>query len=544
MARISKRVSLNPGKKTMSVNQQADLELPTSSPTNSAAHVQQVRKAARSTETVHLLTLEKSNERIEALELQARELALVVEATRQQSLIESERKIEALRQTARELADFVETLRHQTRIQSEAEVAALGQKAHDLAVSVESVREATFQESQEKSKSLEEQFRQSQKMDAVGQLAAGVAHDFNNLLTVIVGYSALLLLKLPATDPSRESLGQIRKAGERAANLTRQLLAFGRKQIMAPVVLNLNSLVTELEKMLRRLIGEDILFNTHLDPAIAPIKVDSGQLEQVIMNLAVNARDAMPQGGQITVETTMVEWDHDYCRLNADCKPGKFVKLSITDTGSGMTPEVKARIFEPFFTTKEPGKGTGLGLSTVFGIIKQSDGYINVYSEVGHGTSFSIYLPAIAAKASASTSNRSLESILPGTETILLVEDEQGVREIARIVLASYGYTVLEAKNGQEALAIVDRHKGPIHMCITDVVMPEMSGRQLAETLRTKRPGFRVMFMSGYTDDAVVRNGIIQAEEIFLQKPFTPTALAKKVREVLDEKNKAGVSGN
>ncbi|MBI4751424.1 MAG: PAS domain S-box protein [Acidobacteria bacterium] len=383
---------------------------------------------------------------------------------------------------------------------------------------------------------LEDQLRQSQKMEAIGKLAGGVAHDFNNLLMVIIGYSDLVLGRLPGTDPKRTYVADIKQAGEKAAALTRQLLAFSRKQILEPKILDLNEIVTNIEKMLRRLIGEDIVLTSVLKPALGKVKVDPGQIEQVIINLAVNARDAMPDGGRLTIETSMVEFSEEYGRLHPDYQPGWYVLLSLTDTGCGMTAEVKNRIFEPFFTTKAQGKGTGLGLATVFGILKQSEGHIEVNSEVGFGTCFNIYLPVIEEKWKPETGSDTMELLRPGYESILLVEDEPIVREVTKQSLEVFGYQVKEAGNGQEALGLIKTISEPIALLITDVVMPQMNGRQLAEQLRLQFPDLKVLFISGYTDDAIVRHGIIDANVAFLQKPFTPTALAKKVREVLEGK--------
>ena len=383
-------------------------------------------------------------------------------------------------------------------------------------------------------RSLEEQFRQAQKMEAFGQLAGGVAHDFNNLLTIINGYSDLLLQSLPAGDPSRELIAEIHKAGERSAGLTRQLLAFSRQQILAPRVLDLNEVVTDTEKMLRRLIGEDLRLATTLDPALWAVRADAGQVEQVLMNLAVNARDAMPRGGRLTIETRNVELDETYVRTHPDARAGPHVLLRVSDTGSGMPPEVRARIFEPFFTTKGPGKGTGLGLATVYGIVKQSGGHVAVDSEVGVGTTFHVYLPQVANAAGGSKTHRALRDPPRGTETILLVEDEDGVRVLTRRVLAGCGYTVLEAANGDEASRVASAHDGPIHLLVTDVVMPGVGGRAVTELVAERHPSVRVLFMSGYTDDAVIRHGVIREGVNFLQKPFSPAALAFKVRAVLD----------
>ena len=383
-------------------------------------------------------------------------------------------------------------------------------------------------------KNLEDQFRQAQKMEAFGQLAGGVAHDFNNLLSIILGYSDLLLQSLPKSDPSRQLVDEIYKAGERSAALTRQLLAFSRKQVLVTRILNLNEVVTDTDKMLRRLIGEDIRLTSTLDSQPWLVLADAGQIEQVILNLAVNARDAMPQGGRLTIETRNVKLDEDYVRTHKDARSGPHVLLSITDTGSGMPPEVIAKIFEPFFTTKEPGKGTGLGLATVYGIVKQSGGHVAVYSEVGIGTTFKIYLPRTEQASEPKIVSRVL--IPPrGTETILLAEDEAGLRTLTKLILSQCGFQVLEAVDGEDALRVAAAHDGPIHLLITDVVMPGKGGRAVAERLADLYPGLRVLFISGYTDDAVIRHGVLRDGVNFLQKPFIARVLASKVREVLDK---------
>jgi PAS domain S-box-containing protein len=382
-------------------------------------------------------------------------------------------------------------------------------------------------------KRLEEQFRQSQKMEAIGTLAGGVAHDFNNLLTIISGYSELLFGMARADDPAREFLREIKQAGERATALTRQLLAFSRKQVLAPTVLDLNNIVGEMEKMFRRLIGEDIDLAISLEEKLGPVRADPGQMEQVLLNLVVNARDAMPAGGKLTIETRNTILDASYAQSHADIKPGRYVLLAVSDTGCGMDKATLAKIFEPFFTTKGIGKGTGLGLSTVYGIVKQSGGGIQVYSEPGQGSCFKIYLPRLKEPAPADR-GRSAPFIIPqGTETILLVEDDDRVRQLARMALEAVGYTILEAPNGGEALELSAAHRGPIHLLVTDVVMPQMNGRQLAAQLTSTRPDMKVLYLSGYTDDAIVRHGVLEKGLAFLQKPFTPAVLARKVREVL-----------
>ncbi|MGH7315304.1 MAG: ATP-binding protein, partial [Candidatus Rokuibacteriota bacterium] len=378
------------------------------------------------------------------------------------------------------------------------------------------------------------QLEQAQKMDAIGRLAGGVAHDFNNLLTVILGRTDLLLHPLRPEDPMRRGIELIQRTASRAADLTRQLLAFSRKQVLEAVVLDLGAVTTDMKDMLGRLIGEDIALLTERAPALGRVKADRGQIEQVVMNLAVNARDAMPQGGRLILETANVDLDDDYVRRHVGARPGPHVMLAVSDTGTGIRREIQAQIFEPFFTTKEPGKGTGLGLATVYGIVKQSGGYIEVDSEPGRGTTFRIYLPRL--DTATTTVDRSTRPVAAagGTETILLVEDEEGVRELARDILRASGYTVLEARNGPEALLLCERHQGPLDLLLTDVVMPRMSGRELAERLAPLRPDLSVLYMSGYTDDAIIRHGVLGAGTAFLQKPFTPAALVQRVRETLD----------
>jgi two-component system, cell cycle sensor histidine kinase and response regulator CckA len=384
-------------------------------------------------------------------------------------------------------------------------------------------------------KRLEEQFRQAQKMEAVGRLAGGIAHDFNNLLMVIQGYADLMAERLSAGDSLRRSAEQIQTAAQRASSLTQQLLAFSRKQMLAPKVLNVHSVVSDMEQILRRLIGEDVELHASTEADLWLVKADRSQIEQVIMNLAVNARDAMPRGGRLTIETANVELDETCAQPPAVVTPGKHVMLAVTDNGLGMDAATKAHIFEPFFTTKEKGKGTGLGLATVYGIVKQSGGYIWVYSEQGRGTTFKIYLPKIEEEVPSSLRDRQVDprSLPRGSEVILLVEDEKGVRELARQYLEMSGYTVLEAEDGHAALELSAMHAGPIHLLMTDVVMPGISGRELADRISRSREGIKILYMSGYTDQAVVHHGILEGDAVLLQKPFNMAALASKLREIL-----------
>jgi two-component system cell cycle sensor histidine kinase/response regulator CckA len=378
----------------------------------------------------------------------------------------------------------------------------------------------------------EARLRQAQKMEAVGRLAGGIAHDFNNVLLVIKGRSGLALMDLPEDTPLREDLQEIDHAADRAANLTRQLLAFSRQQVLQPQVINLNHVVAEMERILRRTLGEDIEFVTVLDPQLGRVEADAGQVEQILMNLAVNARDAMPTGGKLITETQNVELSEDFAgRYGYEVQPGRYVLLSVSDTGTGMSPEIRERIFEPFFTTKK-GQGTGMGLSTVYGIVKQSGGYIWVYSEEGRGTSFKIYLPRVDIEAERPVHGPAPEAPRRSA-TILLVEDEVAVRATARRMLERMGHTVLEASNGEEALRVHREHSEAIDILLTDVVMPIMGGRELAERLREERPDLRVLYTSGYTDEAVVRHGIVEGSAAFLQKPYQPAALAEKVADVL-----------
>jgi PAS domain S-box-containing protein len=386
---------------------------------------------------------------------------------------------------------------------------------------------------------LEEHLRQTQKMEAIGTLSGGVAHDFNNLLTVIKGYTGLLLDAVQE-ERLRVLVGHIDQAADRAASLTGQLLAFSRRQVLQPKTFDLNTLVLNLEMMLRRLIGEDIEMVTFTAPDLGSVRADPGQIEQVIMNLAVNARDAMPQGGKLTVETANVELDENYALEHLGAQAGRFVMLAVSDTGMGMNAETKARIFDPFFTTKELGKGTGLGLSTVYGIVKQSRGNIWVYSEPGRGSTLKIYLPRVDAPAEALTGEGKAPAKARGTETILLVEDDQHVRALARTALTAYGYSVLVAEDSTGVASMLDRHIGPIHLLLTDVVMPGLNGREVALQVAARRPDIKVLYMSGYTTNAIVHHGVLDAGTFILQKPFTPASLAAKVREVLDQSVSTG----
>jgi len=379
----------------------------------------------------------------------------------------------------------------------------------------------------------EAQLRHAQKMEAVGRLAGSVAHDFNNLLSVILGYSSMLLMDLKPVDPIRGDIDMIRLAGEKAAALTRQLLAFSRQQVLAPRVLELNEVVQGSESMLRRLLGEDVQLVMLYERRLSRVRVDAGQIDQVVMNLALNARDAMPTGGKLTIETRDVTLDASYAAAHFGVSPGAYVMLAVSDTGIGMDKETQSRIFEPFFTTKEAGKGTGLGLSTVFGIVKQSGGHIWVYSELGSGSTFKVYLPVAEGEVEPPQSFPEPSS-LRGSETILLVEDQDEVRAVAQEILLRHGYHVIAAQNAGEALLSCERHPRSIQLLLTDVIMPQMSGRELAERLAKVRPEMKVLYMSGYTDSAIVHHGILDPGLAYVQKPLVPAVLARRVREVLD----------
>ena len=389
---------------------------------------------------------------------------------------------------------------------------------------------------------LEEQFRQAQKMDAIGRLSGGIAHDFNNLLGVIIGYTEILQENTAEDDPDRSCVDEILRAGQRAASLTRQLLAFSRQQVLETKVLDLNDVISDMEKMLRRLIGEDIELNTVLVPALGNVRADQGQLEQVILNVAVNARDAMPHGGKFAITTAnVIMGDAEIRRYSYPFRPGQYVLLTVSDTGTGMDSGTQARIFEPFYTTKEKGKGTGLGLATVYGIVKQSDGYIEVHSEVGAGTTFKIFLPIVEAHIEPESGQPALISSLQGQETILLAEDDDVLRVLARNMLVRFGYTVLEASNGEQACDLASKATGPIHLLLTDVVMPGMNGRELGERLERERPELKIVYMSGYTGQGVGQ-GVLPSGCNFIAKPFHRENLARKIREALETPSESVVS--
>jgi len=382
-------------------------------------------------------------------------------------------------------------------------------------------------------KSTEDQLRQAQKMEAVGRLAGGIAHDFNNLLSVILSYSDLILAELRPVDPLVADVEEVRKAAMRAAELTRQLLVFSRQQVITPKVLDLNEVVTSVDRMVARILGEDIELVSVPAAGLRHVLADRNNVEQVILNLVVNARDAMPTGGKLTIETGNAELDSEYAREHPGVRPGPYVMLAVSDTGVGMDRATQARVFEPFFTTKEVGRGTGLGLSTVFGIAQQSGGSVWVYSELGKGTTFKVYFPIVDAALDV-TGPEIAPAALRGTETILLVEDQEQVRLVANAILKRHGYRVLVASHAEEAIRLRDSHAGPIQLLLTDVVMPQGSGVELAKRLLLGNPGLKVLYMSGYTDDSVVRHGVLESEMAFLQKPFTPESLTRKVREVLN----------
>jgi PAS domain S-box-containing protein len=390
-------------------------------------------------------------------------------------------------------------------------------------------------QAEEEKEKLRAQLQQAMKMEAVGRLAGGVAHDFNNLLTAIMGNVSLALMKLSPSDPAGSLLVEANKAAESAASLTQQLLAFSRKQIIKPKVLDLNVLIADMNKMLVRLIGENIDLKTVSGEDLGPVKVDAGQFEQILVNLAVNARDAMREGGKLLIETANVDLDEEYCVMHPYVRPGRFVMLAVSDTGHGMSEEIKRQIFEPFFTTKPKGTGTGLGLATIYGVVKQAKGSIEVYSEVGKGTTFKIYVPRVDDKTAGPPEPSPPMELLHGSETVLLVEDEEVVRNLGVRILAGLGYGVMQTGNGDEAIALAREHGERIDLLLTDVVMPGMSGRELANRLTRIHPEARVLFTSGYTDNAIVHHGVLDEGVSFIGKPYSPSALAKKVREVLDK---------
>jgi len=419
----------------------------------------------------------------------------------------------------------------------ETDEAALLAAQRDLQAKVQDLeREVSEREEAEKALKLsEEQLIQAQKMEAIGRLAGGVAHDFNNLLTVINGYSELLLGEMGKDDPLRPTIAEIRHAGERAAGLTRQLLAFGRKQMVAPRIIDLNAVIESTRAMLRRLIGEDIALEATLDPGVMRVMADPSQVDQLILNLAVNARDAMPQGGRLSIETANVTLRESPGR-SPEILPGPYVAIRVVDTGCGMDAGTMAHIFEPFFTTKEVGKGTGLGLSTVFGIVKQCGGHISVESAPGRGTAFQILLPAVEpADEEVRRSSGTYRALLGGSETVLLVEDEAPVRGMISKILSAAGYAVLKAHDGPSALAVADAHKARIHLILTDIVMPGMNGRSLVEALIARRPGIKALYMSGYSDDVISHQGLLEEGIPFISKPFRPSELASKVRSLLED---------
>jgi PAS domain S-box-containing protein len=407
--------------------------------------------------------------------------------------------------------------------------------AHDLAFGERPGRLVVAHDITDR-KRLEGQLLQSQKLEAIGQLAGGVAHDFNNLLNVILGYADLALRELPKEAPQAPRLDQIRRAAERGATLTRQLLAFSRKQVREPKVLDLNRTLADVQGMLGRLIGENIEIVTSFDAGLGHVEADPGQIEQALLNLAVNARDAMPHGGKLILETANVDFDPAYAKTHPGSRPGPHVRLAVSDTGHGMDPSTLARLFEPFFTTKPRGKGTGLGLATVYGIVRQSDGHIDVYSEPGRGSTFKIYLPRVDKKGAAVAEDQPESDATPlGTEAILLVEDDDALRALVAEVLGRHGYVVLEAEGPEAGLLAAQSHAGTIHMMITDVIMPQMSGRDLAARLHALRPETKILYMSGYTDQAIGHHGVIAPGTHFLQKPFASKILLRKVRAVLDD---------
>lgn len=441
--------------------------------------------------------------------------------------------VEALMDNLANVLKMLENSGNVRHRQKDGSVIEVEIASHELSFEGKQARLVMANDVTEK-KELESQLRQSQKLEGVGQLAGGIAHDFNNLLTVILGRSQMLQKKLERASPLQRDVDLIHKTAERAASLTRQLLAFSRKQLLQPKVLDLNTVVADMDKMLQRVIGEHIELATVLHPGLGRIKVDPGQMEQVIMNLAVNARDAMPQGGKLMIETANVVLDQNYTRQHMSVQPGRYVMLAVTDAGCGMDSQTQARIFEPFFTTKEPGKGTGLGLFTVYGIVKQSGGNVWVYSEAGRGSTFKIYLPHVDDAADELSAIQESDREVKGSETILLVEDEETVRELSQEILQEEGYQVLVASNGKEAIQLCQDYNGSIDLVVTDVVMPKMSGPELVRQLSSLRPAAKTLFLSGYTNASITHNEVLSPEVEFLQKPFSAEAFARKVRQILD----------
>jgi two-component system cell cycle sensor histidine kinase/response regulator CckA len=442
---------------------------------------------------------------------------------------ESRRELIERRIADREEGTREGAMRHKDGRTIIVEATAQNEKLNGLARRIVAVRDMTGK------RELERQLRQAQKMEAIGRLAGGVAHDFNNLLTVISSYTELLLEATMSADPRHADLASIREAADAAASLTRQLLAFSRQQVIEPKNVDLCGAVTNSAKLLKRVIGEDIELALvgGADPLV--VSIDPGQLEQVIMNLAVNSRDAMPSGGKLTIETHIVDVDEEYARAHRPAQPGRFAMLAVSDTGTGMDECTRERIFEPFFTTKEPGIGTGLGLATAYGIVTQSRGFIWVYSEPGIGTQFKIYLPLVDEPPTKNIPAASADDLC-GTETVLVVEDAPAVREATRRALERFGYRVIEASNGEEALRVASADDMHFDLLLTDIVMPGMGGRSVAELITAGHPELKVLFMSGYTDDAIVRQGVLSATTPYLQKPFSPSSLVRKVREALGRK--------
>ncbi|MBN1652260.1 MAG: response regulator [Deltaproteobacteria bacterium] len=449
--------------------------------------------------------------------------------------VDVDKRTEVIQRKGSAIFETVHVARDGRRIPTEISARLVRYQGRRVILSI--ARDITERKrAEEEREKLQEQLQVSQKMEAIGSLAGGVAHDFNNLLSVILSHTGFAIdgEKDGDSDSIKDDLLEVKKAADRAVALTRQLLAFSRKQVLQPIPLSLNQVAVGIEKMLRRILGEDIEFIQSLAPDLGVVWGDPGQIEQVLMNLVVNARDAMPEGGKLTIETSNVKIDEEYAAHHLDTKPGSYVQLAVTDTGYGMDEQTKNRLFEPFFTTKQKGKGTGLGLSTVYGIVKQSGGDICVYSELGHGTTFKIYLPRELNMTATVAKTSTVPMRSTGNETIIVVEDAEALRNVARRSLEEAGYTVLTAADGGEALSICAQHAGDIHLLVTDVVMPRMNGRSLAQKLSKAQPTLKVLYMSGYPDSSIVHHGVLDAEAHFLGKPFTAAELTRKVREVLD----------